>query len=287
MRSMTGFGTAAHGDERGQLQVQVSCVNNRRSQIQVRCEPRDLGLEEQVRQRVVAALGRGSVSVQVRWQPSAGAGPDMGSLTDLWGSFKHLADELGAPPPRLELVAGLLSRSSLRLDDEGLPAQVDAVLDEALSACTVMRDCEGDHLRRVVMAQLEALDDLRRRMRTVAAGRLERYREQLFERMRAVLADRADIDESHLLRELALHADRLDITEEIDRLGGHLDHCRHLIGPEGARVEVGKRLEFLLQEMLREVNTTGSKANDVDLSALVVEAKAILEQLREQAANIW
>ncbi len=287
MRSMTGFGAAEHSDAQGRLQVQVSCVNNRRSQIQVRCEPRDLAVEEQIRQRVGAALGRGSVTVQIRWQAGAGAASDLSAVADQWRALKDLADRLGAPLPRLELVATVMSRATVAMAPEGVPTQVMELCDQALSACLLMRDREGDHLHAVVMAQLELLEGLCERMQEVAAGRLERYREQLLERMRAVLAERADIEEAHLLREMAVYADRLDITEEMDRLAGHIDHCRSLIGPSDARQELGKRLEFLLQEMLREVNTTGSKANDVDLSMLVVEAKAVLEQLREQAANIW
>jgi uncharacterized protein (TIGR00255 family) len=126
------------------------------------------------------------------------------------------------------------------------------------------------------------------RIRDQAATRVAAWRELLTARLREVLADRPVPDEV-LVRELALYADRVDVTEELVRLAAHLDALDRLIAePDGRSGDAGqgRRLEFLLQEVGREVNTTGAKSNDTALTALVLDAKALVEQMKEQAANV-
>jgi uncharacterized protein (TIGR00255 family) len=121
-------------------------------------------------------------------------------------------------------------------------------------------------------------------MGRAAAGRTAAYRDSLAARLREVLQGQAAVTPEHLVRELALHAERIDVSEELVRLAAHLDALDALLAsPEEA---VGRKLEFLLQECGREVNTTGAKANDAALSALTLEAKYVIEQMKEQAANV-
>lgn len=193
-----------------------------------------------------------------------------------------MAAELGAAKPTLEAVARLLPKAA-EAPPEDFTAVVMQVLDEALTACQTMRTEEGAAMQQVLQGHAARLRELHAGFQDAAAGRVDHHRELLIERLREAVAERSEISDEVLVRELAVYADRIDITEEVDRLAAHLDALDRLLASDGA---VGKKIEFLLQECGREVNTTGSKANDAALQQLVVEAKSVLDQLKEQTANI-
>ncbi|MFW5752730.1 MAG: YicC family protein [Planctomycetota bacterium] len=280
MHSMTGFGNATVDGPAGQIRVQIAAVNNKRAQVNVRSGLGNLAIEETVRRRVTAALGRGSISVRIDRGSAGASGFDPEALRSNYLAFKQIAESLGAPTPRLEAVAGFPGGA---VDESELAAAVATAVDQALAACEQMRIQEGAHLRHAFERMLAELTACRNTMAELAVGRAEAYRQRLEERLEALLAERAQLEPAQIVRELALYADRVDVTEEIDRLASHAEQFATALASEGA---VGKRIEFLLQEMGREVNTVGSKANDAALTAIVVEAKSVLERMREQAANV-
>ncbi len=280
MHSMTGFGNATVDGPAGPIRVQVAAVNNKRCQVHVRSEFGDLAIEEAVRRRVGSALGRGSISVRIDRASGGAAGCEPETLRRTYLAFKQIAESVGAPAPRLEAVARF---SGGAVDESELAAAVDAAVDRALAACEQMRLQEGANLRQAFERMLAELTACRNTMAKLATGRVASYRERLEQRLETLLAERAQLDPAQIVRELALYADRVDVTEEIDRLASHAEQFAAALAGEGA---VGKRIEFLLQEMGREVNTVGSKANDAALTAIVVEAKSVLERMREQAANV-
>lgn len=281
MRSMTGFGSADHDGPDGRLRVQVATVNHKQCRVALRSELRDLAAEERCRRRVQEVLQRGSITVQVTWQRPAGAAQDLAGLAAQWRRLAALAEELGAPAPRLE---GLLRYLPA---DEATTAPIPdvlwTVLDEAIDACDAMRQDEGANLQTSCLRLLDELDVLRSAIQASADGRSQRHLEQLRQRVADLIANRTTLDDDQLIRELAIYADRIDITEELDRLSSHSQQLRQLLTGD---TSAGKRIEFLLQECGREMNTIGSKANDATLAQLVVDGKSLLDQLREQAANV-
>jgi uncharacterized protein (TIGR00255 family) len=164
-------------------------------------------------------------------------------------------------------------------------ALAHAALAQAIAGVQATRAAEGTALVAACRTHAAALRALAGRMRERAAERMPAWRDSLRARLAEVLRDQVPPDV--LVRELALHAERIDITEEQVRLAAHLDALDALLaGADDARAETGRRLEFLLQEIGREINTTGAKANDAPLAALVIDAKVAVDQLKEQAANL-
>jgi len=284
MLSMTGFGTATASNAEGVLSVQISAVNGRGCQVNVRSDLRDLAAEEAVRRQVRDRLQRGSISVHLSWQSAHALAADHARLRQAWRELAVLARELGAPAPTVEAVAGLpgVGRGG---DPTGLAELATAAAEQALTAVETMRRHEGAALARALAGQAGELRRLHDEMRAAASGRVAAHHARLLERLRELLAADHPVDDAVLVRELALYSDRIDISEELVRLGSHLDALTALIAGHGDDA-VGRQLEFLLQELGREVNTTGSKANDLALTRLVLAAKNLLEQVREQAANL-
>jgi uncharacterized protein (TIGR00255 family) len=282
MLSMTGFGAATAKDAEGDVSVQIAAVNSRSCQITLRCEIRDLALEEAIRRQVRESLVRGSITVHVGWQSGQALLLDTERLLGAWREMAALAQRLGAPTPALEQVASLQSFTRAH-GGRGVERTALAALDQALLAVQAARRAEGGALLAAFTGHATQLRGLLGEMRAVAAGRAGRHREALEQRLREVLGAHPVPDEV-LVRELALYADRVDVAEELVRLAAHLDALDALLaGPDDG---LGRKLDFLLQEVGREINTTGSKSNDAALTRVVLEAKGALEQMKEQAANV-
>ena len=282
MESMTGFGAGQAESSAGVVEVQISSVNNKGCRVSVRSDVRDLGLEERVRSRVQAVLKRGSISVQIAWRSGSQLSFDADAVRITWMQLSALAEELGAPKPSLVDAARLTVRSESDPSDH-VATLVDAALEAALDACLAMRRTEGQALKQAFEAHHAKLAEVAARIAEQSAGRPAVHAERLLLRMQELLRDRAEITPEHLIRELAIYSDRIDVTEEMVRLESHLAQLATLIA---SAEPSGKKLEFLLQELGREVNTTGSKANDAELQQLVVAAKEVIEQMKEQAANV-
>jgi uncharacterized protein (TIGR00255 family) len=290
IRSMTGFGRGEAPCGDGTLVVEVRAVNSRFLDLRVRL-PRELsGLEPNVRAAVQRFLARGQVEVQVRLPAESGPEPevvvDEGTARRYLEAATRLRAELG--------ISGELSLDTLF----GLPgvvraedAQVDtAPLEEPILRATElacgqvveMREREGRALASDLRARAAAIGERVEKIEACAGDVARAARERL-ERRLAALAPELEIDPSRLDQEVVIQVDRMDVTEETVRLRSHLAQFVEALDREGA---VGRRLEFLLQELGRETNTVGSKAGDAPLSAHVVEIKTELEKLREQVLNV-
>ncbi len=282
MLSMTGFGSQRQELDNGVLQIQISAVNHRHCQVSVRSDFRDLSIDERIKKACRKQIKRGSVSVNVQWQAAGSDSLPLDQLKQCYQQLKALADELEAPAPRLESLASWVQRYQ-STDEENNFEMIESCLQGALEALQDMRRVEGQQMAAVFKDLHKNLSEICTNMSSADAARVDTYRERLIERVSSVLEDKT-IDEKDLIKEVAVYADRIDISEEIARLHSHLEQLEKLFASE--KDECGKRLEFLLQECGREVNTVGSKAHDAALSQLVVDAKSVLEQMREQAANI-
>jgi uncharacterized protein (TIGR00255 family) len=292
LRSMTGFGQA-QGDLSPRLTVQVrlTTVNARFLEVSLRTHPRMETTELEVAMRPVLAerLSRGRVHAVMEWRAIASESP---SLVFHWEVASGLLGALAERPTELEL-APLTLRDLLALpgfvegtgdvslspdEQQAFLALVAAAADGAVAA----REREAAALRPQIEGEVAELETFQRWLAEVN-GKL---RETLLERLRARLAgllNGMDVDQDRLLQEAAIAAERADVAEEVQRLAAHLAHLRDLLAKGGA---VGKKLDFLLQEMLREVNTAASKCREVGVGERVVGAKAALDKLREQCANL-
>ncbi len=289
MKSMTGFGRAAAPFAGHELSVQISAVNRRGIEIAIGLpdEWRELETAVADRIRTVATRGRISVAVSVRAPEGRAEGlPDEATLGRALDHLAALAAKRGIPfAPDAALlwqIAASLRNSRELPAAEAAQSALLSLVDQALAGFAAMRAREGATLQADILARVALI----RGHFVTIAGRAPQvtavYRENLLRRLRdAGLA--LDVNDERVLKEIALFADRCDITEEITRARSHLDQLDTLLRSDA---EIGRKTEFILQELGREVNTSGAKANDLTIAKLVIEAKNELERIREQIANV-
>jgi uncharacterized protein (TIGR00255 family) len=288
---MTGHGRATVDRAGRRATVEIRSVNHRFLDLKVRGASIAPAVEEQLGARVREQVERGSVTLSVHLERRGDASAvrlDHDAARVAHASLASLATALGLPPPDLALVLaqpGVVVAADDLTDDEAAAEAVLAAGASALTALTTMRATEGEVLGRDLAARLDTLVDLLARIEAAAAAQPDEVRRRLGERLARLLDDtRAAVDPARLAQEVALLADRADVTEEIVRARSHLDQVRELLGAK--KTAVGRKLDFLVQELGREINTIGSKSSAAEISRLVVEGKAELEKIREQAMNI-
>lgn len=286
IKSMTGFGQA----DCGAYKVEARSVNHRFLDVAVRM-PRDIQLlEERVRKAVQKVLHRGRVEVYVNRREEENPAVCVKLDRELAKAYAVALDELSAlcapgQKPDLALFAQLPSVLRVEKEEADLE-QVWETLQEGVEAALARLDAqrvqEGERLEADIMERLDRLETMLAAVEKRAPGVLAEYRAKLEERMKALL-EGVEIDQSRLLLEAAIFAERSSIAEEVVRLSSHVAACRQAIKTESP---VGRKLDFLVQELYRETNTIGAKANDYETSRLVVEMKAEIEKIREQVQNI-
>ncbi len=281
MLSMTGFGQSAGSDADGQLSVQLAALNNRSWSVHLRSDLHDLALEEIVRSRLRAVV-RGSLTAQISWRPNKALAVDLDAIERAWRALAERAKRLGLPPPPLE--AALTLVPSARFAQAVPKALLERALEEAIAALMNMRRAEGEALARDLISHGRTLRRLHAELARLASMRMPTYREALLARLREALAGVAAVTPELLVRELALHADRIDVSEELVRLATHLDALDALL--VSAEDALGRKLEFLLTECGREIATTAAKSNDAGMTKVTLDAKHVIEQMKEQAANV-
>lgn len=284
---MTGFGRGVAEHAGLRATVDIRAVNHRFLDLKLRGASIAPALEEAVAVRVRAAIERGSVAVSIH--VAREGAPGTSAIDPIAAAAAHaqlaaLATQLGLPGPDLALVLaqpGVVSAGERAEDDPPvLPA-----LEAALAQLDRMRATEGQALAADLGARFDELTALRSQIATHAAAVPHQLTRRLQERLGRLLEgqDTGGIDPGRLAQEVALLADRSDITEELVRLASHLDQVRALVAGAGS---VGRRLDFLVQEIGRELNTIGSKSTTTEISAAIVDGKAALEKVREQVQNV-
>ena len=288
IRSMTGFGTAEGALGSARVSVELRSVNHRFFNPSLKLPSALSRWEQDVREALRQRVARGHLTVTARVERTA---PEVAQVDD--ARFALYAARLRDLRQRHALGGDITVESILRMPDVLRPVadEADGTLDELLvvvntaaDALTQMREAEGARLGAILRDRLEVIEAAVARLATRAPDRVLAQRERLRENVR-VLMDGAAIDEQRLAQEIAVLADRLDVGEEIDRFTTHSLAFSHTLSAPGGE-PVGKKLSFLLQEMLREVNTTGSKANDALMQQDVMLLKEELERMREQVENL-
>jgi uncharacterized protein (TIGR00255 family) len=287
--SMTGFGAAEGPVAGGRLRVEIRTVNHRHFNLAPKL-PGDLGgLEGELRERLRREFDRGHVAVQVRWTESpertGGVAVDLDRARVVASRLRELQAALGlGGEVTLELVArqpDVLSTTSEAAGD--VPwAEVEPVVAMAAVECRAMRAREGEALAVELRHRLDLLERAGEAVARRAPERLVRERDRLRVAVAELLDGRA-ADETRLAQEIAFQADRLDITEELVRFRAHLAAVREALAADRP---AGKQLGFLAQELGREVNTMGAKANDAEIAQQVIAMKGELEKFREQLENL-
>ena len=290
MKSMTGFGCGEASKDDLIYRVEVASVNRKQADIVVNL-PRELSaLDSRIRKQVSEVVSRGRINVGISLKSSEAKG---GSLS----INLPLAEEYSAAIAKLEEHLGLNGLVS-KFDPsrapgviqlgETLPEAEDAwlfvekALKESLSKLLEMRSTEGAHLKSDLESRLAILKGFLQQIAEQAPSVVKRHRENLIKRLDAAGIE-LNLDDERLIKEIGLFADRCDISEEVTRLESHFAQCHKYFKSDEA---VGRPLDFLIQEMGREINTIGSKANDASIAQIIVESKTELEKIREQIQNI-
>jgi uncharacterized protein (TIGR00255 family) len=288
---MTGFGAADGVVGHSRVSVEIRTVNHRFFNPSIKLPAAFARWEGDVREALRRRIARGHVTLMARAHRDGDAAT---ALIDEERFAQYVA-RLSALKVRFGVGGDLDLATILRLPDvvvadtetaygEGAAAALIALVDEAATALTAMRDAEGSRLAGYLSERLDLVDRAVARIGARAPERLLHARDRLRDAVR-VLTDGVALDDQRVAQEIALLADRLDVSEELDRFRSHIDGFRAALA-SGAPDGVGKRLGFLVQEMLREANTTGSKANDAAMLQDVVLIKEELERIREQVDNL-
>ena len=289
---MTGFGRSERDSERARVSVEARSVNHRFIEIYLNLPPALASREIELRQRIQRRLRRGRVDVTIALETRALPARRVTVDRELLGALRQALEEVRlsqAIPGDIDMA--ILTRYTEAVTIESAPAGpddelallVDRTLDEALTELESMRHEEGRMLGGEIEERLTILDEAVANAGRAAEGLPAAAFERLRERLTQLLSEGTGIDPDRLNQELALMADRLDVTEEVVRLKAHLHAMRLSLEAGG---EVGKKLDFLLQELGREANTLGSKARSSEVTTEVLVMKSEIEKLREQIRNL-
>lgn len=288
--SMTGYGRSRQTLGGREITVELKSVNSRYFEYSSRIPRSCAFMDERLKKLLAGRVSRGKVELSLQLQGSSEADivvvPDLALAKSYQNALRALSEELQL---RCDLPLSLLARFPDVLcarraepDEEQLWQEVSGVCLAALGSFTDMRAAEGEKLREDILSRLDFLEDAVSEVEKDSAARMEAYTQRLYARLKTVLEDRT-VDDARVLTEAAIFADKTAVDEETVRLRSHIAQYRGILEEGGP---VGRKLDFLTQELNRETNTIGSKCQDLAITRLVVDMKAEIEKIREQVQNI-
>lgn len=290
IKSMTGYGKGEATVENGKFVVEIRSVNHRYGEISIRMPRQFQGFEIEVKRRISSVLKRGKIDVSIQWEDAISTSgiPQVQNhiAVGYFKAFSDLATELGiAEPIPLSLILsqkGVLQDCGAEYNhDELLPVLLEAV-NASVNSIDLMRRREGESLLLDLTMRKQEIEKSVLSISEAVPGMVADYRTKLASRLEALVCD-TKLDMDRLAQEVAIMADRCDITEETVRLSSHFKQWDFALSQNEP---IGRKLDFLMQEMNREVNTIGSKAADSTITTLVIQIKAEMEKMREQIQNI-
>ncbi len=290
IKSMTGYGSGTAMAAGKAFTLEVRCVNHRYSDFNIKCPRVYAFAEDEIKKLAGQTIARGKADIYMTVENREASGGEVRVDVELakgyYEGMRLLAKELG-------LEYELNARDFLRVpdvfhvekaedDDDAILAAVKEALTAALESFDAMRAAEGERLFADMNGRLDAVAALTDKIEERAPSIVTEYKERIEARMRQILEE-IPYDESRLLSEVAIFSDRVNVNEEIVRLKSHISQMRKMLR---STEPVGRKLDFLIQEMNREINTVGSKSNDLETAKLVIDVKAEIEKLREQCQNV-
>lgn len=294
IKSMTGYGKGVYQDEVRAITVEIKAVNHRYCDIYVKMPRRYSFAEERIKSAIKQKLARGKIEVGVSVDNFGQSDSDIRLDRDLAGKYYAALKELeetydfGAES---EISLGLLARMpdvikgvAAEDDEEELLACFLKATEEAIVNITEMRQVEGAKLAEDIAMRADIISDIRNKIEVRAPEIEKEYAAKFKTRIEELLDGAAEVPEERIALEAAIFADKANITEELVRLDSHLHQLRDFL--EGKEASIGKKIDFLIQEMNREANTIGSKSNDKEITSMMLQLKAEIEKIREQVQNI-
>lgn len=294
VKSMTGYGRGIYSDEQRSITVEIKAVNHRYCDISVKMPRRYSFAEEKIKAAAKEVLMRGKIEIGVSIDNFGKSETDVNLNLDAAKRYYDALTELGQNfnlsgdgQISLSLLAGMtdvLTTVPAAEDEEEFVRELMTALGEALTGISEMRAVEGEKLAADILKRAAIMENTKNAIAERAPKIEVEYKERLHTRINELLDGSVEISEERLALEAAVFADKSNITEELVRLGSHIDQLRSFINSE--EEVVGKKIDFLVQEMNREANTIGSKANDMEITSRMLELKAEIEKIREQVQNI-
>jgi uncharacterized protein (TIGR00255 family) len=289
MHSMTGYGRGQAMSQGTRIVAEIQSVNKRQTEILVNLPSGLASLESDLRAKVDSNLHRGRIIVTISASGPATQHQQVvdSDLANLYlAQFKQLQKQLALPGEiTFETILrspGVISTAEQVVLDTSVRSAVDAALDLALEQLLQMRAKEGSNLHQELLGRVRSIADALAKIRQLQPRVAERYRTLLFERVQKIGLEIA-LDDDRLAKEVTFFAERSDFSEELSRLESHLDQ---FLETTNKQQSIGRTLEFISQELGRELNTLSAKANDAEISQMVVHCKAELEKIREQVQNV-
>lgn len=290
MRSMTGYGRASLEKENRNYQIEMKSVNHKYSDITIKLPKTLTYLEDKMKKQIGASISRGKVDVFVTFENNSGEGKDIivnhEMIKKYMDAFYTLAEEnqlaLSIPVTEVIKLPEVLSVQTIETKEDVIEQEVMACLQEAIQHFVEMREVEGNKIKEDLLGRVEQVEKEILKFSEYSAGLVEEYVVKLRQRVKDMLQS-DEIEESRIAQEAVIFADRTSIEEEVTRLKSHVMQMKNLLEE---KKPVGKKMDFLIQEMNREVNTIGSKSANLDITNLVIDLKTMLEDIREQIQNI-
>ncbi len=291
IKSMTGYGKSEIENELVDFDVEIRTVNSRYFDLQIRMPSQFNFLEDKIRKTINSKLKRGRVDVYIkssrRKSLSSNVSIEKNLALDMKNKLEDLVDYIDLDY-KISLRDILINEDIINFEsnnevDEEVQKMLLTTIGEATNKVYLMREVEGKSLAEDLTGNLDKLEEIIGEVEKRSDELIYIYKERLEKSIANILEDNIAIDQDRLANEIAFHADKADINEEIIRLKSHIEQFRKNIESDAP---VGKKLDFIVQEMLREFNTIGSKANDLSIIDYIIEGKSLIEKLKEQVQNV-
>lgn len=291
LMSMTGFGRGEFVNELFKIKVEIKGVNHRYSDINIKM-PRHISyLEERVKKTVKEKISRGKIDIYINVdyinESAIDIKVDIPLAKSYKGTLEKLTNELGIEDNirlfNILSMPEIVKIEKKELDEDTVWQYLSTALSHALNDILNMKTVEGKSMKDDMLSKLDFIEEMVKEIELRSPFIVSEYKERLKERISEILDKDVELDENRLMLEIALFADKSNINEELVRLKSHIDQFRTIVEEDDV---VGRKLDFLIQEMNRETNTIGSKANDLIISKNVVTIKSEIEKIREQVQNI-
>jgi len=289
--SMTGYGRGETKSDSTNFVVEMKSVNHRYNDIIIRMPKKLSVLEERIRKLIKSSIKRGRIETYISIEESGETdikiAPNVDLVKQYYASLKEIKNEIGLKDEitlsQLTSFPDVFKVENEEQDEELIWQSLKPAINDALSSLIHMRKIEGSKLAEDIKNRGKKIYDIVKSIESRAPQIVKEYRDKLMDRVKELTDGTVEIDENRIAVEVSIYADRSNITEELVRLCSHLEQLNAILDESGA---IGRKIDFLIQEMNREINTIGSKSSDIEISSAVIEVKSELEKIREQVQNI-